>query len=196
MNLSQRQEAILLSLKKLDFLNRDQLSKMHKLGNVRNTNRVLKELSPYLFNFRGQYSTIYYLNKEGREYVNSQKVRKKNSFVNHVVMRNDFYIYMGYPAEWKNEMRIKDSKHSVVCDAWFKKNGMFHYLEVDSIQKMKENKSKIKQYRGFFQQGELANHFGYVPKLIWLTNSELRRKQLMDLCNDFPCSVYTIEDIK
>ena len=53
--LTKRQEEILLSLKKLDFLNRDQLSTIHRLGKVRNTNGILRDLSPYLSNFREEY---------------------------------------------------------------------------------------------------------------------------------------------
>ncbi|KQL20459.1 hypothetical protein AN957_18930 [Cytobacillus solani] len=194
--LNERQERILLSLKKLDFLNRDQLMKLHRLGKKRNANRILHDLSYYLSSFREGYQAIYYLNKEGREYVNSQKVRKKNSFVNHVLMRNDFYIFMGFPHEWINEAKVKDSKYSVVCDAWFKKGGLYHILEVDHTQKMKENKVKVAEYKNLYKSGEMAAHFGYFPKLIWITTTELRRKQLTELCKGLPCTVYTISDIR
>lgn len=186
----------MLSLKKLDYLNRDQLSKIHRLGKVRNTNRILKDLSPYLSCFRDEYSTIYYLNKEGREYVNSNKIRKKNSFVGHVIMRNDFYIYMGYPSDWKNEVKIKDGEFQVICDAWFRRNDRYHFLEVDCTQKMKENRKKVEQYKGLLRNGAIEKHFGYFPRLIWLTTTELRRKQLTELCKDLPSEVYTINDIK
>jgi hypothetical protein len=194
--LSERQERILLSLKKLDYLDRAQLQTIHKLGKVRNANRVLKDLSPYLSSFRDEYSTVYYLNKTGREYVNSKKVRRKNSFVNHVLMRNDFYIFMSYPVEWKNEMRVRDDKNVVICDAWFKKDGKYQFLEVDRTQKMKDNKSKILQYKGLFENGAITKHFGYFPKLNWLTTTELRRKQLRELCKGLPCEVFTMDDIK
>lgn len=111
-------------------------------------------------------------------------------------MRNDFYIFAGYPSEWTNEMNVKDDKYSVICDAWFKKEGRFHFLEVDSTQKMKENKSKVEQYSGLFQAGHLKNHLGYFPSLIWLTTTEYRRKLLKELCKDLPSEVYTIEDIR
>lgn len=186
----------MLSLKKLDFLNRDQLRKIHRLGKVRNANRVLRDLSEYMASFREEYSTIYYLNKEGREYVSSTKIRKKNCYVQHVLMRNDFYIFTGFPHEWINEAKITDGKNTVVCDAWYKKGGLYHMLEVDHQQKMKENREKIKVYRSLFNDGGLANHFGYFPKLIWLTTTELKRKQLTELCKGLPSMIYTIEDIR
>jgi hypothetical protein len=111
-------------------------------------------------------------------------------------MRNDFYIFAGYPHEWKNEMKVKDGEHSVICDAWFKSNGKYHFLEVDSLQKMKVNRAKIVQYIGLFETGAIEEHFGYFPLLVWLTTTELRRRQLKELCKALPCAVYTINDIK
>ncbi|GKU81178.1 replication-relaxation family protein [Niallia sp. NCCP-28] len=194
--LNKRQEAILLSLKKLDFLNRDQLQSIHNLGKVRNANRILKELSPYLESFREEYSSIYYLNADGRAYVNSNKVRRKNPFVNHTILRNYFYIFAKRPVEWTNEVKISDGITSIVTDTWFKSNGKYHFLEVDSLQKMKENKTKINNYAALYKAGHLKKHFGYFPTLIWLTTTELRRKQLKELCKDLPCVVYTIDEIK
>lgn len=183
-------------MKKLDFLNRDQLSKIHRLGEVRNTNRILRELSPYLVSYREEYSSIYYLNKEGREYVNSEKIRKKSNFVNHILMRNDFYIFAGYPHDWLNEVKLSDGNHTVICDAWFKSKGKFHALEVDSNQKMKENRAKVTRYRELLKGGAIEEHLGHFPLLIWLTTTELRRKQLKELCKEIPCAVYTIDDIR
>lgn len=114
----------------------------------------------------------------------------------HVKMRNDFYIFMKFPTEWKNEIKFrdKDNKYSLVCDAWFKKNGQYQFLEVDRTQKMKENKSKIESYKGLYEA--LVNVYGYCPKLNWLTTTELRRKKLQELCIGLPCEIYTITDIK
>lgn len=186
-----------MSFKKLDFLNRDQLSVIHRLGKKQNTNRVIRELSPYLSSFReGDTPNVYFLNKEGREYVNSTKERKKNKFVNHVLMRNDFYIFAGFPGDWKNEMKVTDGENTVICDALFKSNGKYHFLEVDSLQKMKANRAKIGQYKGLFENGSIEEHFGYFPLLIWLTTTELRKRQLKELCTGLPCAVYSIDDIR
>lgn len=120
--LTERQEKILLSLRKQDYLNRDQLTRIHRLGSVRNANRVLKDLSLYLSSFReDSNSTVYFLNKEGREYVGSEKIKRKTKFVNHYLMRNDFYIYIGYPHEWENELKISDGTYTVISDSYYKK---------------------------------------------------------------------------
>lgn len=177
-------------MKKLDYLNRDQLAKIHRLGQKRNTNRILNNLSPYLSHFREDYSTIYYLSKEGREYVNSKKIRRKTSFVQHVIMRNDFYIFVGLPRDWRNEIKIKDDQQSVICDALYSLKGKYYCLEVDAKQQMKENRSKVKRYLSIYRR---TNDF---PTLIWLTTTENRKKQLVEMCEELPCVVYTIDDIR
>lgn len=82
--LNQRDEKILLLLKKFDFLTRDQINSYFKLGTIRNASYVLRNLSDYLMIIRGGYQSIYYLNKFGREYVDCEKIRKKSSNVKHV----------------------------------------------------------------------------------------------------------------
>ncbi|WP_409998262.1 replication-relaxation family protein, partial [Escherichia coli] len=71
------------------------------------------------------------MNKEGREYVDSRKVRKKRNFADHCIARNDFFIFAGRPVQWKNEIEISDGKDKVICDAMFKWKGHWTFLEVD-----------------------------------------------------------------
>ncbi|MEK3855918.1 replication-relaxation family protein [Cytobacillus sp. FSL H8-0458] len=195
--LTERQEKILLSLRKQDYLNRDQLTRIHRLGSVRNANRVLKDLSLYLSSFReDSNSTVYFLNKEGREYVGSEKIKRKTKFVNHYLMRNDFYIYIGYPHEWENELKISDGTYTVISDSYYKKDGRYHFLEVDSTQKMIVNRKKIEQYKGLMKEGKLAKNVGHFPKLVWLTVTDLRKKQLAVLCKGLPFAIYTMNDIR
>lgn len=80
--LSQREEQILLLLKRLDFLTRDQLNTYFNLGKVCNTNRVLRNISEYLMSIRLGYQSIYYLSKIGRDYVDCDKIRKKEIMFN------------------------------------------------------------------------------------------------------------------
>ena len=191
--LSQRDEQILLLLKKFDFLTRDQLNSYFKLGTVRNTNYVLRNLSEYLKTIRDGYQSIYYLSREGREYVDCEKVRKKGGHVQHVVMRNEIWLHFKCPKDWKNEVKISDDKTSVVADAVFTRNGFYHFLEVDNLQSMKENRAKINRYKELLDR--LEKQFGYFPTLVWLTTTEHRRKQLESACNGLNFKVFTINDI-
>lgn len=192
--LTQRDEQMLLLLKKFDFLTRDQLNSYFKLGTVRNTNYVLRNLSEYLKTIRDGYQSIYYLSREGREYVDCDKVRKKGGHVQHVVMRNEIWLHFKCPKDWKNEVKISDENTSVVADAVFTRNGFYHFLEVDNLQSMKENRAKINRYKQLLDS--LVKQFGYFPTLVWLTTTEHRRKQLESACNGLNFKVFTINDIQ
>lgn len=193
--LSNRQEQILLLLRKFDFLTRDQLNTYFNLGKVCNTNRVLRSLSDYLMSTREGYQSIYYLSKLGKDYVDCDKIRKKGNHVQHTIMRNQFWLFYKCPYDWKSEIKISDGKTTVIVDAMFTRNGFQHFLEVDNLQTMKENREKIKRYNVLMDS--LVKQFGYYPTLVWLTTTELRRKQLEEACKDFSVyKVYTISDIK
>lgn len=192
--LTQRQEQILLLLQKFDFLTRDQLNKYFNLGSVRNTNYVLNSLSEFLHCVRNGYQSIYYLSREGRLYVECDKVRKKGSHVEHTVMRNEMWMYFKCPADWKNEVKISNSKSYVIADASFNLDGFQCFVEVDNLQSMKENREKIKRYKELMQS--IVMKLGYYPTLIWLTTTELRRKQLEEECQGLKVKVYTLDDIK
>ncbi len=69
----QRQEAILSSLAKLDYLTRSQLQILHDLGSPRNTSRVMKSLEPFVTKFLDG-EAVYYLTKEGRERTGAKKL--------------------------------------------------------------------------------------------------------------------------
>lgn len=145
--LNQRDEQILLLLKKFDFLTRDQLNTYFKLGTIRNANYVLRNLSEYVKTVREGYQSIYYLSREGRKYVDCPKIRKKGGHVQHFILRNQFWLFYGCPHDWRNEVRISNVKVSVKADAVFTRNGFYHFLEVDNLQSMKENRTKVNHYK-------------------------------------------------
>ena len=193
--LNSREESILLLLQKLDFLTRDQLNRYFKLGTTRNTNRILSQLSAYLQSVRNGYQSIYYLNREGRSYVGCDKIRKKSSNVDHTVMRNDMWMFQGCPSDWKNEVKIESKKASIVVDAMFSVGGLSYFLEVDHLQTMQENRSKIDKYKELMPS--IALQLGHYPVLVWMTTTEFRRKQLLEACAGLPSmKIYTLDDIK
>ncbi|WP_368657609.1 replication-relaxation family protein [Metabacillus halosaccharovorans] len=181
-----------MSLKKCDYLSREQIEKLHDLGKRRNAQRVISEMSKYLSMFTHERKNIYYLNKKGRERVSSDKIRKKTPMVDHYLMRSDLYIFLGKPFTWKNEIRIKipKTKISIIADAVFKIDKTHDYfVEVDFKQSMKQNEAKIKKYRQLHE---------YNPSfmLIWVTTTNFRKVRLQSLCEDMNVQVYLWDDIK
>lgn len=195
--LNSREEQILLLLKKFDFLTRDQLSRYFKLGTKRNSNYVLNKISKYLSHVRDGHQSIYYLNKEGRLYVECEKVRKKGGHIYHTIMRNEIWLFFKCPPDWRNEIKVTAGKTNIVVDAMFSKSLIYHFLEVDHTQTMQENRAKIKRYKQLYEEGILATTLKHFPTIVWLTTTELRKKQLLEACKDLPSvKVYTFEEIK
>lgn len=175
-------------------MTRDQLGRYFNLGKKRNTNRVLHNLSSYLSSIRDGYETIYYLNNLGRHYVDCDKIRKKGGHVQHTIMRNEFWLFHKSPRDWKNEVKISDGTTSIIVDGMYSRNGFQHFLEVDNLQTMKENREKIKRYKELMPS--VVKQLGYYPTLVWLTTTELRREQLEVSCGGLKCKVYTINEIR
>lgn len=188
-----RQEEILLSLKKLDYMTRIQIQKIHDLKSIRNANRVLKEMERYLNRFNDG-RNIYYLNKKGRQMVDCNTIRNKPTTANHYLMRNDLYIHYKQPTTWKNEIRLISgegkNKITAVADARFIHNEKYHIIEIDNLQKMNKNRIKIDKYRRFIER----NSFKGMPVLTWVTTSKYRQGMLLELCEGLDVKVFLNTD--
>lgn len=195
--LAEREEQILLLLKNFDYMTRDQIRFYFGLKSIRNANRVLKGMSEFLSSVRDGYQSIYYLNANGRKYVDCTKVRKKGGRVQHSIMRNEFYFYNNCPSDWENEIKVSDGQTTVIIDAMYTKLHTTHFLEVDNLQSMKENRSKIIRYKKLYKNGALEKELGHFPTLVWLTTTELRRIQLKEACDGLPVvQVFIYNEIK
>jgi hypothetical protein len=185
----EREEQILLSLAKLDYLSRSQLQKLHDLGGNRNASRILKDLDEHLSHFR-QGENIYYLNQSGMDRIGWDKQpRKKRLEAKHYLMRNDLYIAMNQPLSWKNEIKfhIPDIV-TVIADAVFEKDGVLHIVEIDHTQQMVENRKKIEKYKAIRQYKDF--------KMIWVTTTTYRKKQLSKGCQGLRFKIYTSDELR
>ncbi|MEF7566296.1 replication-relaxation family protein [Bacillus infantis] len=179
-----------MSLKRLGFLSRSQIQRLHRLGGDRNANRILNEMSEYLNTVRLN-EKVYYLNSEGRSRVGANKVLKKTHQITHHLMRNSLFIACGCPSTWKNEVKLSvKGEVSIVSDAVFSM-GTFHIVEVDNEQKMNVNKEKISKYRRLIKLGV----FEKKPKFIWVTTTEHRKKQLLALSEGLQVRVHLAKDL-
>jgi len=191
MNREKREEAILLSLRRCDYLSREQIQKMHNLGQTRNAQRILSNMYEYLSFFTDERRKVYYLNAAGRERVQAEKIRKKTAMINHYLMRNDLYITKGRPSSWKNEVKITipNSKLSLIADAVYIFNKIHHFVEIDYKQSMHKNASKIIRYK------ELST-FNPQFSLVWVTTTQFRKKKIEQLCEGLKVKIYLWEEIR
>lgn len=198
MNLKlQREEAILSSLKKLDYLSRSQLQKLHDLGGDRNARRVLCNMSEFASSFRNENGeSIFYLSKYGRERVGCEVVRQKTNQVNHFLMRADAFIYYK-PEDWKNEIKISVTDVvSIIPDAYFRHQMRRHFLEVDHLQHMSKNSEKIEKYKKLKSTDTFQEKLKYFPPLVWVTITATRKKQLLEWCEGLDTVVHIWDEIR
>ncbi len=197
--LNGRQEQILLSLKRFDYMTVKQLQRLHDLKSDSNAYRVIKQIEPFLSVFKDDGINVYYLNKDGRDAVNSNKIRKKLTTAQHYLMRNDLYIHLGKPGTWQNEIRmtyeLNNEKITVVADAHYTSfsypHKKHHIIEIDHLQKMNKNKIKMEKYRRLIQKGV----FSGMPKLVWVTTTPYRREILSELMEGLEYQIYLREDL-
>ncbi|MED4299729.1 replication-relaxation family protein [Geobacillus stearothermophilus] len=188
--LTERQMRILYALNSLQALSRSQIQHMFELGTKRNANRILQGLREYTHTKRiGE--DVYYLNKAGAEMVGGEVTVRRNSPLEHIVMRNDIYIFYHYPRDWKPEAKTRwkegGKEYSIVSDARFTYHNQMYFLEVDITQKMVENKRKIERYAylfRFIQRQQLGE-----PVLLFYTVSAVKKRQIEAITKEYgvPC---------
>lgn len=188
----QRHESILSSLKTLGFLSRSQIQRLHRLGSVRNANRILSDLRPYL-NVIKRAEYVYTLNAEGRRRIGASATQMRATQVDHHLMRNQLYIALGCPSTWRAEVRLKvNGEVSVIADAVYTKDGRYVIIEVDNTQKMAVNRGKVAKYKRLLA----LNVFEKKPYFIWLTTTEYRRKELTKMCDGMNARILTIREVE
>ena len=176
-------------MKKFDYLTQAQIQSIHDIKGDRNANRILNDMSHYLCSFKNGLEKVYYLNKNGRELVSHDIIRKKTPNIEHFLIRNQLWIHMRRPPEWQNEVRVKAGDVSIICDAKTVQNQIPVFVEVDISQPMQINKQKIQKYK---QLQKETNQPFYV---IWVTKMDSRRKRLSELSQGLPGYIYTFEEI-
>jgi len=148
----------------------------------------MKKIEPYCHVTFHEREKVYYLNKEGRSLINSEKEVKKNQNIEHTLLRNEAYLFLRCPYDWRNEVALEyevthpnalgiilkgmnvATKGKIVCDAMYSRNGYTHIVEIDNKQDMKENHKKIKSYV------EVLKHLD-TPKIeIFTTTLDRKRK--------------------
>jgi hypothetical protein len=150
---------------------------------------------------------VIYLNKEGRKLVASTKEVKKSPLLEHILLRNEAYLYFGCPSDWKTEysletkqqelssldikigagLKIKNQK-KVVADAVFTREWYLNIVEIDNTRNMIDNKRKIELYREVMKDLK-------VPKLWYLTTTDDRKKKLLEWMQGMRCEVRTFGEI-
>ena len=177
-----RQEKILLSLAELTYATSEQLTIINNLCGDRNARRILFEMEKdNLIKSTMHERKIYYISNKGNDYIGKGNTRLNKTEIQHALMRNDLYIHLDMPKTWKKEAPlIVNDKVVLISDARFKRNDRYYFVEIDNKQSMRTNYDKIKKYSEVFKM--IYREFGYNPKLIWYTLSDVRKEKLIKGC--------------
>ncbi|UFT98075.1 replication-relaxation family protein [Radiobacillus kanasensis] len=176
-----REEKILLRLDEMNFATREQLQSVEDLGGERNAQRILQRMEKSkLINSIRYESKIYYLSNKGKERVGSNQSKLKRDRIKHTLMRNDLYISLGQPKDWKKEYPINFNEDTLIPDAIYTENNVFHFVEIDNVQTMRTNYEKIKRYKEL--SGMIEKQYRHTPVLVWFCLSETRKEKLKRAC--------------
>lgn len=177
----QREERILSSLDDLTYATREQLQIINGLGGTRNAQRILYRMEQdRLINSVRYERKVYYLSNRGRQRIGSEQGELKKSHITHVLMRNDLYIRLGMPKDWRKELPVTWDGGKLIPDASFKKGGEYHFVEIDNQQSMATNIEKIAKYKDM--SGVFFRQYNHTPTLIWYTLSDVRKRKLQEAC--------------
>lgn len=177
-----RQERILSSLADLTYATGKQIQHIEGLSSNRTARRILFELEKdKLIRSIRRECKVYYLTNKGSDSIGRGNSRLKKSEITHCLMRNDLYIDLGMPKDWKKEAPIiVNGDVFLISDARYSAGGKYYFVEIDNKQSMRNNYDKIKKYAGFFDI--FAEEYGYYPTLIWKTLSETRKEKIAETC--------------
>lgn len=198
----ERTEMLLKTIDRLGVMTVRQLQRIHDLGSYRNACRIVSQLEPYLHVARGR-EKVFYLNKEGRELIGSDKEVKKSMQIEHKLLMNEAYIYFGCPPDWRTEYRIEHEeeitdiiikigsgksvmKKCIVADAYFTGN----FVEIDNTRHMKDNFKKIANYKEIFKLKKIN------PRLHFFTTTNSRKQKLEKWLEGMNHRVLTFDEIK
>ncbi|MEK4883697.1 replication-relaxation family protein [Bacillus sp. FSL W8-0223] len=198
----ERTEMLLKTIDQLGVMTVRQLQRIHDLGSYRNACRIVSQLEPYLHVTRGR-EKIFYLNKDGRELIGSDKEVKKSMQIEHKLLLNEAYIYFGCPSDWITEYRIEHEeeitdiivrigsgksvmKKIVIADAYFAGN----VIEIDNTRHMKDNLKKIANYKEIFKLKKIN------PRLHFFTTTNHRKQKLEKWLSGMDHQVLTFDEIK
>ncbi|MCK6203911.1 replication-relaxation family protein [Bacillus infantis] len=205
-----RFEHILSVIDNLGVVTVKQLHHILQLGSYRHTCRVISQLEEYLTVVRSNHKIVY-LNKEGRQLIDSDKEIKKSMMLDHMLLANRAYIHYGCPQDWKREYPIQieqkprlsfgieikgltiTDKKTIIPDAVFTQGWYNCLVEIDNTRNMQDNKKKISKYIEWWE--EIKKHFGTQIKLCIFTHSLKRKKDFIDLCKNIPNEVRTFQEI-
>ncbi|MFS0562638.1 replication-relaxation family protein [Terribacillus sp. 179-K 1B1 HS] len=183
-----RQEEILLRLSRFGYATRTHLQAAIDLGAERNANRILARLESdgYVKSWRRE-SKVYGLTAAGAAMIGEEL--RKGGHIEHALLRNDAWLALGKPKDWRIEAGFKFGPRTIIPDAISQAENL-RVIEIDRKQKAGVNREKLRTYadlqRAYRQHGRVA------PEIIFVTITEGRAMMLRKMAEDVRCAARVI----
>jgi hypothetical protein len=205
----ERMERVLSTIDRMGIATIKQLHEVLKMGSYRNTCKIVNQLEKYLHVDRSKHKIVY-LNKEGREFIGSDREVKKSQLFEHMLLANEVFIHYGCPVTWKREhvisvrqepaytfqIQVKGvsikSDVKIIVDAFFERNGYTYLIEIDNTRKMVDNKKKIQKY---LELWPMIREKYQNPRLCIFTKSEKRKKTFLEWTRNITKEIKTFDEI-
>ncbi|PEJ23696.1 hypothetical protein CN571_20915 [Bacillus pseudomycoides] len=163
---------------------------------IRNANRIMGDLKPYVSKAIHGKEYVYYLNKEGHSLFGEGAVVSRGKMA-HALLRNEAWLHLFCPDDWQVETEIRyrknGEKKKIIPDVKYRdEEGILHAVEVDRSQKMKINEEKLKKYEEFTQIYK-QKYNGKVSIIHFFTVTKYREKKLEQLAAKY--DIYVIQSI-
>ncbi|MCP1124542.1 replication-relaxation family protein [Bacillus sp. 3103sda1] len=195
-----RQMSILATIRKLQFATRRHLMCVHDMGGIRNANRIMSDLTPYVSKTMYGKEYVYYLNKDGHDLFGDDGKVVSRGKLAHALLRNEAWLNLYCPDDWQIETEMlytrNGEKKRIIPDVKFKDDeGILHAVEIDRSQKMKVNEEKLKKYEEF--TFIYKKKYGKVPVIHFFTVTPFREKKLEQMAAKYEvfAKVYIIQEL-
>jgi hypothetical protein len=189
-----QKERILLSLSKLEIMNRNMISRLLNVG-IRRVNVLMGELyqEGLIKRVEGVNGRIYKLSKRGAELMGVEYLHGW-SLLDHRIMRNWILL-----KESRFEIeRAMDIGGKVIRPDAIIIGSVWKFVEVDRTQKWKANIDKLERYAAIKKNRAFQKKYGHFPTLIWIVEKESRKPKIKEACRalNLHCEVYTKGEIQ
>ncbi|MGM9987172.1 MAG: hypothetical protein ACI35O_08085 [Bacillaceae bacterium] len=188
MKSQERVESLLMTIDQLGVAKIKHLQMKHNLKSYRNACRVIKQLSPYVNETFFNKEKVIYLNKNGRNLIGSDKEVKSTAALEHSLLRNEVYLHLNSPIDWKTEYPIESNNtptwmqasgikvaqsKKLISDAVYSRNGVHHFVEIDNTRHMIDNHHKLKTYAEIIPKLSYGKNYSLQ---IYTTTPDRKRK--------------------
>jgi hypothetical protein len=178
-------------LNSFGYATRFHLQEAIDLGAERNANRILSRLeSEGLVKSYRRESKVYALTTVGAALIGAESKTNNSGHIKHSLLRNDAWIALGKPEDWRIEQAFKFGPKRIVPDAVSEANGLLRIIEIDRLQKADVNREKLRTYADL--QRAYRQHGRVVPEIIFVTINEGKAMMLRRMAEEVRCAARVI----